>query len=482
MQLFWQNLRPAKEEKMRKGLQQDVIRRLEDIVGETHVLRDELNLEKYSKDETLGLQSFPDVVVRARSAEEVSKVLLLAGEHSIPVTPRGLGTSLSGGSVPIHGGIVLSLERMDQLLEIDQDNLMAVTEPGIVTGVLHGLVESQGCFYPPDPASKDSCSIGGNVAEGAGGPRAVRYGTTKDYVCGLEAVLPTGEIMHTGAKVVKDVTGYNLGQLIVGSEGTLAVVTRIILRLIPKPKMKIDLLAPFNALGPAAEAVSAIIREKVVPTAIEFMDNPAIKLAERYLNKKVVFNNAAAHILVQLDGNRKEDFEHSMEVVEGIFEKYGAWDLLVAKEPEAQNRLWEARRCIFEAANRMGVIYETMDVVAPRCCVADLVKSAEDIAEQYRLDPLCVGHAGDGNVHVLYFKKDDMEKEEWGRVLPLASRSLYEKTLAAGGKITAEHGIGLTRKKYLSMDYTERQIDLLRGIKKTFDPKGILNPGKIFDI
>jgi len=467
---------------MRKGLQQDVIKRLEDIVGETHVLRDELSLEKYSKDETLGLQAFPDVVVRARSAEEVSKVILLAGEHSIPVTPRGLGTSLSGGSVPVHGGIVLSLERMDQLLEIDQDNLMAVTEPGIVTSVLHGLVEEQGCFYPPDPASKDSCSIGGNVAEGSGGPRAVRYGTTKDYVCGLEAVLPTGEIMNTGAKVVKDVTGYNLCQLLVGSEGTLAVTTKIILRLIPKPKMKIDLLAPFNALAPAAEAVSAIIREKVVPTAIEFMDNPAIKLAERYLNKKVVFNTAAAHLLVQLDGNRKEDFEHSMEVVEGIFEKYGAWDLLVAKEAEAQNRLWEARRCIFEAANRMGVIYETMDVVAPRCCVADLVKSAEEIAEKYRLDPLCVGHAGDGNVHVLYFKKDDMDKEEWDRTLPLASKSLYEATLASGGKITAEHGIGLTRKKYLSMDYTERQIDLLRGIKKTFDPKGILNPGKIFDM
>ena len=233
---------------MRKGLQQDVIKKLEDIVGEKHVLQDELSLEKYSKDETIGLQSFPDVAVRVRSAEEVSKILLLANEYKIPVTPRGLGTSLSGGSVPIHGGIVLSMERMDQLLEIDQDNLMAVTEPGIVTGVLHGLVEEQGCFYPPDPASKDSCSIGGNVAEGSGGPRAVRYGTTKDYVCGLEAVLPTGEIMHTGAKVVKDVTGYNLCQLLVGSEGTLAIVTNIILRLIPKPKMKVDLLAPFHAL------------------------------------------------------------------------------------------------------------------------------------------------------------------------------------------------------------------------------------------
>ncbi len=467
---------------MRKGLEQDVIKRLEDIVGETHVLRDEMSLEKYSKDETIGLQAFPDVAVRARSTEEVSRIMELASAHAIPVTPRGLGTSLSGGSVPVRGGIVLSLERMDQLLEIDQDNLMTVTEPGIVTGVLHGLVEGQGCFYPPDPASKDSCSIGGNVAEGAGGPRAVRYGTTKDYVCGLEAVLPTGEIIHTGGKVVKDVTGYNLTQLLVGSEGTLAVVTKIILRLIPKPKMKVDLLAPFNALGPAAEAVSAIIREKIVPTAIEFMDNPAIRLAEQYLNKKVAFNTAAAHLLVQLDGNRKEDFEHAMEVVEGVFEKFGAWDLLVAQEPEAQNRLWEARRCVFEAANRTGILYETVDVVAPRCCVADLVETAEDIAEEHRLDPLCVGHAGDGNVHVLYFKKDEMDKDEWDAMLPKACRSLYEKTLAMGGKITAEHGIGLTRKKYLPMDYTERQIDLLRGIKKSFDPRGILNPGKIFDI
>ena len=458
-----------------------MIKKLEDIVGENHVLKTEETLEKYSKDETIGLQAWPDAAVRAHSADEVSRVMRLANEYSIPVTPRGLGTSLSGGSVPVHGGIVLSMERMDQLLEIDQGNLMAVTEPGVITGELHRLVEEQGCFYPPDPASKDSCSIGGNVAEGSGGPRAVRYGTTKDYVCGLEAVLPTGEIMNTGGKVVKDVTGYNICQLLVGSEGTLAIVTKIILRLIPKPKMKVDLLAPFHALGPAAEAVSAIIREKIVPTAIEFMDNPAIRLAERYLNKKVVFDTAAAHLLVQLDGNRKEDFEHSMEVVEQIFERFGAWDLLVAQEPEAQNRLWEARRCIFEAANHMGVLYETMDVVAPRCCVADLVKAAEEIAEQFRLDPLCVGHAGDGNVHVLYFKKDGMDKEEWDRAIPIASKSLYRKTLEMGGKITAEHGIGLTRKQYLRMDYTERQVDLLRGIKKTFDPKGILNPGKIFD-
>jgi len=466
---------------MSKGLPKDVIRRLEDIVGESHVLKTEDVLEKYSKDETIGVQAWPDAAVRVRSADEVSRVLQLANKHGIPVTPRGLGTSLSGGSVPIKGGIVLSLERMDQLLEIDQDNLMAVTEPGIITGELHRLVEEQGCFYPPDPASKDSCSIGGNVAEGSGGPRAVRYGTTKDYVCGLEAVLPNGVIMHIGGKVVKDVTGYNLAQLLVGSEGTLAVVTRIILRLIPKPKMKVDLLAPFNDLGSAAKAVSAIIQEKIVPTAIEFMDNPAIRLAERYLKKKVVFNNAVAHLLVELDGNRKEDFQHSMDVVEEIFQRFGAWDLLVAEEPAAQNRLWEARRCIFEAANNMGVIYETMDVVAPRCCVADMVKAAEAIAGEHNLDPLCVGHAGDGNVHVLYFKKEEMDNEEWARTLPKASKALYQATLAMGGKITAEHGIGLTRKRYLKMDYTETQIDLLRGIKKTFDPKGILNPGKIFD-
>jgi glycolate oxidase len=474
--------RKTERKSMGKKLQQEVIRKLEDIVGENHVLKTEDTLEKYSRDETIGLQAWPDAAVRVGSTDEVSRVMRLASEYSIPVTPRGLGTSLSGGSVPVHGGIVLSLERMARLLEIDQDNLMAVTEPGIITGELHRLVEDQGCFYPPDPASKDSCSIGGNIAEGSGGPRAVRYGTTKDYVCGLEAVLASGEIMTFGAKVVKDVTGYNLAQLLVGSEGTLAVVTNIILRLIPKPKMKVDLLAPFNDLSSAAKAVSAIIREKIVPTAIEFMDNPAIRLAERYLDKKVVFDTAAAHLLVELDGNRREDFQHAMDVVEQIFERFGAWDLLVAQEPEGQNRLWEARRCIFEAANRMGVTYETMDVVAPRCCVADMVNSAEAIAEQFHFDPLCVGHAGDGNVHVLYFKKETMEKEEWDRTLPKASNALYKATLEMGGKITAEHGIGLTRKKYLPLDYSETQINLLRGIKKTFDPKGILNPGKIFDL
>jgi glycolate oxidase len=466
---------------MKKVLQRDVIKQLEDIVGENHVLTTENALEKYSRDETIGLQAWPDVVVRACSADEISRIMRVASVYSIPVTPRGLGTSLSGGSVPVHGGIVLSTERMDRLLDVDQHNLMAVVEPGMVTGELHRLVEEQDCFYPPDPASKDSCSIGGNVAEGSGGPRAVRYGTTKDYVCGLAAVLPSGEIVHFGAKVVKDVTGYNIAQLLVGSEGTLAIVTNIILRLIPKPRMKVDLLAPFGDLSSAAKAVSAIIQEKVLPTAIEFMDNPAIRLAERYLGKSVVFNTAAAHLLVELDGNRKGDFEHAMDVVEKIFERFGAWDLLVAQEPEAQNRLWEARRCIFEAANRLGTVYETMDVVTPRSRVADMVGNAEAVADKYRFDPLCVGHAGDGNVHVLYFKRDDMEREEWDLMLPQASNALYKAALEMGGKITAEHGIGLTRKKYLSMDYTETQIDLLRGIKKTFDPKGILNPGKIFD-
>ncbi len=467
---------------MGKRLGRKVIRQLEDIVGETHVLTTEDAREKYSRDETIGLQARPDVVVRASSAGEVSAILRLASAHAIPVTPRGAGTSLSGGSVPVYGGIVLSLERMNRLLDVDHDNLMAVVEPGMITGELHRLVEEQGCFYPPDPASKDSCSIGGNVAEGSGGPRAVRYGTTKDYVCGLEAVLPSGEIVRFGGKVVKDVTGYPITQLLVGSEGTLAVVTNIILRLIPKPKMKVDLLAPFSDLPSAAKAVSAMIKEKIVPTAIEFMDNPAIRLAERYLNKSVAFDSAAAHLLVELDGNKQEDFQKAMDVVEGVFEKFGAWDLLVARETEAQNRLWEARRCIFEAAPRVGGTYETMDVVVPRSRVADLVQSTTDIAERFRMDPVCVGHAGDGNVHVLYFRRGDMGEAEWKRVLPEASGSLYRSTLEMGGKITAEHGIGLSRKRYLSLDYTETQIDLLRGIKRVFDPKGILNPGKIFDL
>ena len=249
---------------MRKGLKQDVIKRLEDIVGENHVMTDEERMEKYSRDETMGYQFFPDAVVRAGRTEDVSKVLRLAGEYAIPVTPRGLGTGLSGGCLPVQGGIVLSMERMNQVLEIDHENLMVVTEPGVITGELHRTVEGEGLFYPPDPASLDSCSIGGNVAEGSGGPRAVRYGTTKDYVCGLEVVLPTGEVISTGSKVVKDVTGYNLTQLLTGSEGTLGIITKIILRLIPKPRMKVDLLAPFDDLSSALDGeTEAILWERL---------------------------------------------------------------------------------------------------------------------------------------------------------------------------------------------------------------------------
>jgi len=466
---------------VRKGLERDLIKRLEDISGEKHVLTDEESLDKYSRDETMGLQAFPDVVVKVGSSGEVSKILRLAGEYSIPVTPRGLGTGLSGGCLPAQGGIVVSMERMNQVLDIDQENLMAVTEPAVITAELHRAVEEQGLFYPPDPASLESCSIGGNVAEGSGGPRAVRYGTTKDYVCGLEAVLPTGEVINTGNKVVKDVTGYNLTQLLTGSEGTLAILTRIILRLIPKPRMKVDLLAPFDDLSAAAKTVSALLQEKIVPTAIEFMDHPAIELAERYLKRKVVFDTASAHLLIELDGNRKEDFEKAMDVVEEVCKRFGAWDLLVAEPKDAQNRLWEARRCIFEAANRIGGLYETMDVVVPRSRIAELVRRAEAIGETFQLQPLCVGHAGDGNVHVLYFNGERMEKEKWSQEIKKATHSLYRCTLEMGGKITAEHGIGLTRKPYLSLDFSETQIDLLRGIKKVFDPRGILNPGKIFD-
>ena len=466
---------------MRRGLCQDLIKKLEDVVGEKYLLTDEESLDKYSRDETMGQQAFPEVVIRAGCAEEISRILKLANQYCVPVTPRGLGTGLSGGSLPVKGGILLSMERMNRVLEIDQENLMVVTEPGIITGELHQKVEAEGCFYPPDPASLASCSIGGNIAEGSGGPRAVRYGTTKDYVCGLEAVLPTGEIISTGNKVVKDVTGYNLTQLLIGSEGTLAIFTRIILRLIPKPKMKVNLLAPFDDLGAGARAVSAILREKIVPTAIEFMDNPAIRLAEKYLNKKVVYDNAAAHLLIELDGNRREDFEGAMNVVGEICQRFGAWDILVADSSESQNRLWEARRCIFEAANRVGGPYETMDVVVPRSRIADMVRSAEAIAEKFQINPLCVGHAGDGNVHVLYFKNERMEKEEWSMTIPRATEALYRSVLEMGGKITAEHGIGLTRKPFLSLDLNETQMGLLKGIKKVFDPKGILNPGKIFD-
>jgi glycolate oxidase len=356
---------------------------------------------------------------------------------------------------------------------------MVTVEPGVITGNIHRAVEAEGLFYPPDPASLDSCSIGGNIAEGAGGPRAVKYGVTKDYVCGLEAVLPSGEIINLGGKLVKDVTGYNMVQLLVGSEGTLAVVTKIILRLLPLPKVRVDMLVPFDEFQAAADTVAAIIAQRILPTAIEFMEQDSLLAVQRLLEKEVPYSDAAAHLLIQLDGNRQETVDADLEMVGDLCLEHGARDVLVARDQRTRDRLWEARRMIIESLKHESPINHMEDVVVPRAEIPQLIKGVRDIARRHGLRIVSFGHAGDGNVHVNALK-DDMPEKHWHALVPTLSQEIYRLTLSLGGTITGEHGIGATRPRYLPMALDEAHIELMRRIKDVFDPNHILNPGKIF--
>jgi glycolate oxidase len=464
---------------MYSKINSNTIQTLRDIVGDENVLLSSEEMEPYTHDEVVGLRADPEVVVRAASTAQVAEILKLAQRERVPVTPRGAGYGLSGGAVPVQGGIVLSLERMNRVLEIDKENLMVTVEPGVITGNLHRAVEAEGLFYPPDPASLDSCFIGGNVAEGAGGPRAVKYGATKDYVCGLEAVLPSGEIITCGGKLVKNVTGYNLIQLLIGSEGTLAVVTKIILRLLPLPKVQIDLLVPYDDFQAAADTVSDIIAHRIVPTTIEFMGQDSMLAVERLLGKKVPFADAAAQLLIQLDGNRREAVDADCEVVGELCLENGARDVLVAQDRRTRDRLWEARRLIIEALNHESPVNHMEDVVVPRAEIPALLKGIKEIAARHSVRIISFGHAGDGNVHVNVLK-DGVDDDRWQALVPAVTGEMYKLTLSLGGMLTGEHGIGATRRHYLSMALDETQIELMRGIKATFDPNGILNPGKIF--
>jgi len=456
-----------------------VVAALTEVVGPKNVLLDSEALEPYTHDEVVGLHADPEVVVRATSAEEVSAILKLAQRERVPVTPRGAGYGLSGGAVPVHGGIVLSLEKMNRILEIDKENLMVTVEPGVITGDLHRAVEAEGLFYPPDPASLDSCTIGGNIAEGAGGPRAVKYGVTQHYVCGLEVVLPSGQIVTMGGKRVKDVTGYNLIQLLIGSEGTLAVVTKIVLRLLPRPQYQVDLLVPFHDFASAAKTVSDIVERRIVPATIEFMERDSVLAVERLLGKELPFRQAAAQLLIQIDGQLQETLDVEYEAVAEICLDNGAIDVLVAKDSRTRDRLWEARRLIIDALKHESPINHMEDVVVPRARIPALLAGIQEIAEDLGVRIVSFGHAGDGNVHVNVLS-DDLPTGRWQAIVPQASEALYELAISLGGTITGEHGVGATRRRYLPLALDEAQIAIMRGIRQVFDPNSILNPGKIF--
>lgn len=463
---------------MYRKVDEQAIRFLTEVFGADDVLLDPEVKEKYSHDEVPGLRAEPEVVVRATKAEQVSKLMKFANDRMIPVTPRGAGYGLSGGAVPAHGGIVLSLERMNRILEIDKRNLMVTVEPGVITEKIHQAVEAEGLFYPPDPASLDSCSIGGNVAECAGGPRAVKYGVTKDYVCGLEVVLPSGEIVQIGGKLVKDVTGYDLKGLIVGSEGTLGVLTKIVLRLIPLPKVTIDLLVAFDEFQSAADTVSAIIERQILPTALEFMDRDCLLACEVFLKKELPFREATALLLIKLDGNRKEDVEAMAEVVGEVCLEHGAIDVLMADNRPDQDRLWEARRAIIDALKMRSPVNHMEDIVVPRGRIAEFLAGMKKLEEEYEYPIVCFGHSGDGNIHVNVLK-EDRPNDAWQQTVAEISERIFDIALSLAGQITGEHGVGLTRKNYLEKAIGPAAVKLIREIKRVFDPNNILNPGKI---
>ena len=453
---------------------------LEAALGPGGVLAADETLEPYARDETPGVTGAPDLVVLPRNAAEVAAVLRLATEHRFPVIPRGAGTGVVAGALAIEGGVVLSLEKLNKIIEIDADNMMAVVEPGVITGQLQRAAAAVGLFYPPDPQSVDSCSIGGNVATGAGGPRAVKYGVTRDYVTGCQLVLPTGEILTLGGKIVKYATGYHLLDLVIGSEGTLGVVTQITVKLLALPAHRAALLVPFATLEAAAAAVAAIIRRRLLPAAIEFMDAGAIDASRRFLEREMPFPDAGAHLIVEVDGHTEDAVRADYEAIGELCLALGAADVLVADTRAAQEDLWKARRVVGEAVKSQNRDVAKQDVVVPHMAIPELVARLGAIGAQAGAPVICFGHAGDGNVHVNILRAG-LDDEAWQAAKSQVFPALIGEVYRLGGVLSGEHGIGWLKKKHLAQVLPAKHLELMRGIKRVFDPAGILNPGKIFD-
>ncbi|MGC4058551.1 MAG: FAD-linked oxidase C-terminal domain-containing protein [Chitinophagaceae bacterium] len=438
------------------------------------------DLEQCASDHTEDLVFYPEVVLRPQSTAEVSAVLAYCNQHTIPVTARGAGTGLSGGALPVAGGVSLDMKRMNRILNIDTQNFQVTTEPGVITEVLQNAVKEKGLYYPPDPASKGSCFIGGNIAENSGGPRAVKYGVVKDFVLNLEVVLADGSVMWTGANVLKNATGYNLTQLVVGSEGTLCIVTKIVLRLIPANRHDLLLLIPFHDASEACRAVNDIFLAGITPSALEFMERDALECAVHYFGDSSVPlpDHVQAHLLVEVDGNHPEQLIAEAEQITAIAEKYATDPVLFADTAAQKQQLWKLRRIVGEAV-KGNSIYKEEDTVVPRACLPELLQHVKETGKKYGFRSVCYGHAGDGNLHV-NIVKGDMSDHDWQHKLPEGIRELFEKVHQMGGTISGEHGIGYVQKTYLSIVFNATQLALMEAIKKAFDPKGILNPGKIF--
>ncbi len=450
------------------------------IAGDRNVLVDEASLQLYGHDETENLLYPPDVVIRPRTAAEISAVMKICHQHFIPVTPRGAGTGLSGGALPHLGGVLLSTDRMNTILKIDEDNLQVITEPGVITEVLMDAVKEKGLFYPPDPSSRGSCFIGGNIAENSGGPKAVKYGVVRDYVLNLEIVLPTGEIMWTGANVLKNSTGYSLTHLVVGSEGTLAIVTKIVLKLIPLPKYDLLMLAPFASLEKAGEAVSAIFKAGFTPSALELVEIDALQIVSRMVGSSAipVTDGTEAQLIIEVDGNNMDVLMADMEAIGELLTHYGAGELFFADDAQQKAALWKLRRRVAEAVKLEGYTIEE-DTVVPRAALPALIRGVKALGTEYGFHAVCYGHAGDGNLHIR-IKKTGTANSQDDPAIMASLRALFVLVKKLGGTISGEHGIGLVQKSYMDIVFGEKQLDLMRQIKKVFDPNNILNAGKIF--
>ena len=462
-----------------KKINFDDISFFNNLLGNEFVYSDDASRAKYSHDETEDLKYFPELVLTPNNTNEVSKILDYCNSNLIPITPCGARTGLSGGSLPLFGGVALSLERFNSIIKIDERNLQVTVEPGVVNQELRDAVEKKNLFYPPDPASKGSCTLGGNLAENAGGPKALKYGVTKDYVLNLEVVLPNGEIIWTGANVLKNSTGYNLTQLFVGSEGTLGIITKIVFKLIPLPTKDISLLVPFNSSEKACEAVSAVFRAGITPSALEFIERDAIDWTKKYSDIELnIDDDVKAHLLVEVDGNDLERLYKECEHIFEVMQEFDCGEILLADSEIQKNSLWKLRRSVGEAV-KSNSIYKEEDTVVPRAELAKLLKGVKDIGKAYGFKSVCYGHAGDGNLHVNIIK-GNMSDNDWNLKLSSGIREIFELTKKLGGTISGEHGIGLVQKEYMDIVLSKKNIELQKGIKQLFDPSYILNPGKIF--
>ena len=465
---------------------QETAARLEEICGANYVIfRDNERLEPYSHDEIPGkhYRHLPEIVVRPDSTEQISRIMALANELHIPVTPRGAGSGLSGGAVPVFGGIVIATDRMNKILELDKENMMIVVQPGVIANDINEFLRPHGLFYAGYPMSMETCYIGGNVAENAGGGKAVKYGVTGRYVLGLEVVLPSGKILEVGGKLLKDVTGYNLLPLLTGSEGTLGIFTKIILKVIPRPKYQFDLLALFKDSRTAIEAVPATMTGSgIIPTSIEYMDAFSFRSACKYLNETLPYDEAGAMLMLSVDGNDPEQMMDEIELLGDFLGKHGAFNMYVADNQANSERIWKIRRSVAES---FGLYYPRQsgeDVVVPPASIADVVEELSKLAEKYDVVIPCYGHAGDGNLHSSVCAPDSWSDERWESTLPEILRGLYAVVAKRGGRISGEHGIGCKRLEYMPCVVSEEFITVLKSIKKALDPNGIMNPGKIFNI